>query len=98
MERIVSGSRDQGYDPARGVSKFGAEIVGQDAKLLNCVLSRYQCGKMSIVDVEGSSVDVLGALIRNTSTNLIVAPSVNIVDGWVALRLTLRDHSRRQRN
>ncbi len=53
---------------------------------------------MSIVDVEGGSVDVLGALIRNSSANLIVAPSVDIIDRWIALRLTLRDHSRRQRN
>ena len=31
VKRIVSGSGDQGYDPARGVSKFGTEIVGQKA-------------------------------------------------------------------
>src|ERR1700735_3617080 len=96
MKCVTAGFGSETHNATRTVAEFRSQAVGLDAELLYGVLSGDKRGQVGVVDVQGGAIDIFGALVCDTSADLIVAPSVHIVSRRIALRLALRHHSRHQ--
>ncbi len=96
VERIGSPLRAQAGDSTGKFAPFGFQITGLDFELLNRVLRWNQDGQVDVTDVEGLSVEILGALVSERPVNLVIIPAEGIYADGCARGTPLRNHGRSQ--
>ena len=55
--------------------KLRTQAVCLDLEFLNEVFGWDQGGEVDVIDVDGCSINIRGALVRSPAANLVIAPS-----------------------
>src|SRR5258708_16528176 len=75
-----------------------SQVAGLHFELLNRILCRNQHWQVDVADVEGLAGEILGALISECATHLVIPPPERIDSYRCARRTALRNYRRRQNN
>src|SRR5258708_1084668 len=82
--------------PSGEPAPLRSQVAGLHFELLNRVLCRDQHWQVDVADVERLAVEILGTLISERATHLIISPTERI-DSYRCTRGTaLRNYRRRQ--
>src|SRR5260370_30914407 len=83
MEAVSASLCGNVYHPASEEPELGSQIVGLYLELLNEIFRWHQRCEVDIVDVYRSSIYIGDALVRGTTSDLVVAPCKDVAAGRV---------------
>ena len=98
VDKLRAALRAQVDDSAGKTTPLRRQVAGMDLELLNRVLDWNQNRQVDVGDVERLAVQILGALIAEGATYLIVAPSEGVDANRSSGRTSLWDDGRSEDN
>src|SRR5258705_5244454 len=91
MRAIGARLSAQVHDAARELPPFGALVVRLDFVLADGILSRNDDRQVNVADIQRLTIEIFGSLVRERTTDLVVAPTEGVLAHRGGAGSTLRN-------